>query len=557
MWDSYNHNYDIVDKTIIETKEDCDYITNILYSKYDENKDYDIGLFFRYGTIRVGRASNSDYDGYWDWKAFLYDAYPHYDEIPVSIYRGQYSSISEAAKEREIAAGMFISEMGYRENFSQGVYFTIFIGEDGYQKQEIHKICIRTERGTTSVNQNNETIIKFSGIKDKDGNNVSYYSISNTEDSYSEYNYLTILVGEDVSLTALAPEFSCSKGMTLYAENGSSPEISGKSIHDFSNGAVQYTVSAENGVYSKNYWLQIVKPRSQGRKLYINSLIDNDADTRIENDIIYSNREVFLDSYHDYIHDILMINMGTNMIPSLMVELISDEIELNDYWTLRGKYELLGFSDRSKLNNLAKIRIQAKDGIQDGTQASGKLIIKSEDTVLMELTLTGVIGDPCIITKEIPPAVEYVPYGTMIQNNNKYSWNRVTYTIVEGGLPEGMELKSNGELYGVPMKSGTFPITLKATNSSSEFGSSSATLVLTVNENTNANVYTASDEGYIIENPIGTEVAAYDYILKEAKDQLFVSSGEYSEFVDFWLNGKKLIDGVDYTKDSGSTRITI
>ncbi len=40
-------------------------------------------------------------------------------------------------------------------------------------------------------------------------------------------------------------------------------------------------------------------------------------------------------------------------------------------------------------------------------------------------------------------------------------------------------------------------------------------------------------------------------------DQLFVSSGEYDEFVDFWLNGERLMDEEDCTKESGSTRITI
>ena len=38
---------------------------------------------------------------------------------------------------------------------------------------------------------------------------------------------------------------------------------------------------------------------------------------------------------------------------------------------------------------------------------------------------------------------------------------------------------------------------------------------------------------------------------------MFVSNGEFDEFVDLWLNGEKLIEGQDYTKEAGSTRITI
>ena len=147
----------------------------------------------------------------------------------------------------------------------------------------------------------------------------------------------------------------------------------------------------------------------------------------------------------------------------------------------------------------------------------------------------------------------------MIQNNNKYNWNKVSYRIVNGTLPKGMELRENGELYGVPQETGTFSFTLRMNNSWYEFGSSEATLTLVVEENTNSNVYTASDNGYILEQPVGTETVAgtYDFVLRQISDQLFVSSGEYGEFIDFWLNGEKLVDGVDYTKDSGSTRITI
>lgn len=38
---------------------------------------------------------------------------------------------------------------------------------------------------------------------------------------------------------------------------------------------------------------------------------------------------------------------------------------------------------------------------------------------------------------------------------------------------------------------------------------------------------------------------------------MFVSNGLYEEFVGLWLNGEQLVDGVDFTKVSGSTRMTI
>lgn len=519
-------------------KDKCRYVTYTLKPGYPANETYYQKLYYyRNGVLNSSNVT--------------------------AAYLGQYSSISaaKAAKAKEINVYLFGSE-GYAADYSQGVYFTIFVGNDGEESQEIYQYYFKTENYKKTYSD--ETDVDFYGVRDKDGYYLSSYSLSEEQDSYSEFNYLTILVEEDVDLTRLAPEFSVYGG-NLYAKGSSSPEISGESYHDFSSGAVQYTASAENGEDSKNYWLRILKPSDGAGQLYINSMEDSNSSTKIENGIIYSNREVYLDGYHSRWHDIILINIGTEEIPSLSVEIQSDIVELNEYWTLQGKNGLLGFngiekqSEYGELENLAKIRIQAKEGIKDGTEVSGKLIIKSNDKVIMELTLSGTVGDPCIITKELPPAVKYVPYGTMIQNSNKYSWNQISYSIQKGSLPEGMELRPNGELYGVPLQEGTFPITLKATNSSSKFNSSSAELVLVVNDNTNVNVYTASDEGYKIEEHIGTEAGAgtYDYILGTISDQLFVSSGQYIEFIDLWLNGEQLVDGEDYTKDSGSTRITI
>ena len=169
----------------------------------------------------------------------------------------------------------------------------------------------------------------------------------------------------------------------------------------------------------------------------------------------------------------------------------------------------------------------------------------------MVITLTGTIGDPSITTKEVPEAVKYVPYGTMIQNSNKYSWNTVRYEVWEGELPGGMVVRPNGELYGVPTEVGEFTFTVRMTNSYSSFGSSFRQFTLVVQENTDANVEGQTDLSYEL-----TERVTYDYN-SGLGDQLMVSQGEYGEFVALWLDGVKLTEGVDYTSESGSTRITI
>lgn len=212
-----------------------------------------------------------------------------------------------------------------------------------------------------------------------------------------------------------------------------------------------------------------------------------------------------------------------------------------------------------ELPNLAKVRLRKKAGVKDGTDISGTLTIKSGENALMVLALTGVVGDPCITTEDIPDAVKYVPYGTVIQNSNKYSWIQPSYEL-SGNLPEGMELRPNGELYGVPQETGSFEFEVKVSFKSTvgrSFPTQTATFTLTVEENTDENVYLESDEGYGIVTHIGEEDDNYHYILNRVEDTLYVSEGSFDEFIDLWLNGKKLEKGVDYNVESGSTRITV
>lgn len=504
-----------------------------------------------------------------------------------AAYAGKYSSIKEATdrKASDIKTALFsdnYNTAGYQADFSNGVDFTVFVGADGSANQEVYHYNVKTEEGDREKREtlSGGTGVSFSGLVDSSGAEIPAYIVNYDEDSYAEFNYLTILVGADADITNAAPVFTTSNGVKLYAAGSSSPEISGKSTHNFSNGAVQYTASAEDGVSSKNYWLQVVKATKGAGWLYVNSLADSNSNTTNAGGVTRSTREVMLDGYHEYQHDILLANMGAAELPSLSVELSSGVLELDKYWTLSGGQGLSGFSTTEKNNaaqygeipNLAKIRVKAKDGVTKGTDISGTLTIKSGGNTLMVLSLTGVIGDPCIVTDKIPQAVKYVPYGTMIQNNNKYSWNRTTYYLVEGStLPKGMVVKPNGEIYGVPTEAGSFEFTVRMTNSASDFSDDEKTYVLTVLENTDANVDAATDTGYNLTERIqdiylgklpsesDKRLEALNKALQKLAEesQTMVSQGQYVEFVDIFLDGKKLSEGTDYTSNSGSTRITI
>ncbi len=505
------------------------------------------------------------------------------DEYPdiTAVYPGKFATIAEAnaagAKDiKNTILGSIYDVEGYSADYSKGVYFTAFAGEDNNPKRMVYSFCVKTERaGVSQPVAESGTNLYFYGLRDTTGNDIPAYMIRSVDDSYAERNFITILVEQDVNLNNMyAPLFRASEKAVVRTSGSVAPEVSGESYHSFANGPLQYTVYAENGENSKSYWVQIKKASSANGQLYILSLADQTANTYVENGITYSTREIMLDSYHDYLHDICIVNVGAGSISGLSAELSSDVLEVDPYWTLKGDQALEGLGTvetpdyketgmEGELPNLAKIRLRAKSGVANGSDISGTLTIKSGDKVLMVLTLTGVVGDPCITTTEIPAAVKYVPYGTPIQNSNKYSWINVSYEQVGGTLPEGMEIKSNGELYGVPQEAGTFTFKVKASFSSSRedytFPSRAAELTLTVNENTNDYVYGATDAGYEIREHIGKEegTGTHDYILSKKGDQLFVSAGEFPTFVDLWLNGQKLVEGEDYTKESGSTRITI
>lgn len=483
----------------------------------------------------------------------------HKQEI-VAVYKGLYSSLAEAnaAGAEDIKDKLFSSDYstgGLGADFSQGVYITVFDYMYEYDITVPAHHCFTTKKWAESLGRN--TYVSFCGLKDKNGNEIPSYIVEEDEDSYGGYNYLTILVDGDVDLTDIAPVFDTCHGLNLYAKGNISPEISGVSLHDFSDGAVQYTASAENGIDSKNYWLQVKKASRDGETLYINSLADENSETVIENGIIYSKREVVLDWGHNRIHNILLANLSLDDIPNLSVELTSEEVELDRYWSLSGLHSLAGFSTVEKktgygeLPNLAKIRLKARNTALAGTSITGTLTIKSGSTPLLVLTLTGTVEEPGIITEEIPKAVKYVPYGTMIQNNRKYNWDTMTYFVESGTLPAGIELQLNGELYGVPLEAGDYTFTVRMRNSAGNNTDSFRTYTLIVNENTDENVESATDPGYMLIQRIN------DIKLDSTSDQTMVSQGMYEEFTGVYLDGRKLKSEEDYSSEAGSTRITI
>ena len=478
----------------------------------------------------------------------------------LGAYVGKYETIHEvkAANAVDIKDSLFDRSKGYVADFSKGVYLSVFVGEKDTKYPRLFAYYVFTE---SEAVLSDSTLVYFHDVKDSEGNNVNDCKVLNPsygdyEDDYGDFSYVTILVDEDADLTSLAPVFSTDKGIKLYTDK---EEISGVSLHDFSKGPVHYTASAENSKNSKNYWLNIIKVKQGESWLYMNSLTDENAGTKEENGVVYTTREVMLNGIHDYEHRILLANMGTEDLTKLSVEAAgssfnSGDVVLDDYWTLKGKHDLSGFQGFGSKEdmNLAKIKLEVgTESEANGTDLDGTLTIKENGKTIMVITLTGVIGDPGIVTKEIPDAVKYVHYGSMIQNSNKYDFNTVSYRITDGELPSGMELKPNGELYGVPLVTGEFTFTVEMSNSYRDFGTSSREFTLKVVDNTDANVDSAVDQGYELKERVP------NILLSDNNDYTMTSIGVIEEWDNLTLDGKRLVEGVDFDAKSGSTRLTI
>lgn len=528
------------------------------YVTYSTSSRYVDGCTYYTSKLHSGCPANATY-----YQKLGYNVDGETDNSRVTAaYQGLYASIAEAAEAgaANIKDDLF-NGRGFAGDYSQGIFFTIFIGEDGTEGRRVYQYNFKTEEGEPEKNQfyvdalNSGTAVHFRSLVDGEGMYVPSFAL---QDSYGESNYIVYLVDEGVDLSRLAPVFWLSyDNLKLYAAGSAEPEVSGESCHDFSKGPVQYTASSEDKAHSKNYWVQVIsKAQAQGQ-IFMNSLADPDVETTVKDGAVHTTREVMLDGLHDYKHDIMLANIGTEAIQGLSAELASDTLELDDYWTLKGNHELSGFTNTNRttsfgaLSNLAMLRLQKKEGVADGSDVSGTLTIMSGSTVLMVMKLTGTVGDPTITTTEVPAAVKYVPYGTMIQSSNKYSWNEVSFELQAGNLPGGMVIKPNGELYGVPTEAGEFTFTVRMRNSYSGFGMQTKEFTLVVAENTDANVDNATDVDYTL-----TERVAYQYNTGLGSQRM-VSQGVFEEFVDLWLDGVKLEKGVDYDAESGSTRITI
>lgn len=495
----------------------------------------------------------------------------------VKAVEGNYDSLDEVRdmtdiKDQLLPASNYDECPGYRTSFGTtkgGQYFTAFfadgsiwniliIGMDYDPKYD--EEYVRTYTDAPVVGEK-DPWFRVIGAK-QNGKDLDCYVVENGKsvnmDTMYGYGYQTIFINDpNVDLSAIQPVFwlASSDRVETYVDGR---KIQSGDTVDFSEGSVQFSVIIDDHV--KNYLVSVYK-KVEGPKLYVSGP---------------ETHEVFLDEYFEYKHDIMVANLGDQPLTGIRVELDATNCKLDDYWTIGGENNdtLAPFttttsnSSYSELANIAKVRL-----IPDGEgDIEGTLTVYADGQNPVTLNLSGRAQNPSIITTELDKAVKYVPYSYLVTTNNMYDWTSVNMTLT-GTLPAGVNFyPETGEIYGVPQETGNFDIEIKAefTSDTYEFEASTVKLTLTVLENTNENVYNASDDGYEILDAIGVDVGGYDFVLSPVTnentsegtsvtygDVIFRSEGVLNEFVDLWLNGEKLVKGTDYEAESGSTKITI
>lgn len=497
---------------------------------------------------------------------------------------GHYDTLEEAStcediKEQLIPADKTAASRGYKSDYNYkngGTPFTIFFEDGSVFKILVLAMEYEPEYDESYVRTFTEDPIigeadpwfRVQGAESSNGEKYDTYVVENGKninmDTYYGYGYQTIFINDaNADLSSIKPDFWYANTDRVYAvSKDSGNRVDENHIRDFNEENQQYTgviIDKDGKENERNYWVTFKKLNNNGPELYVYGP---------------SEREVILDEYFEFKHDILIANIGNAPLEDISVELLdAKNVKLDSYWTVGGdgNNTLSAFTttstntDYGELANMAKIRL-LPDG--DG-QVEGTLIIRAKGQEPVMITLNGTAQNPEIITETLSDAVKYVPYQQIVATNNMHDWVETKFSIVNGTLPEGITLNSEtGEIYGVPTvpdgnseTAYSFTVEAKYLVDGEEgyFDPSYKDFKLVVKPNTDENVYLASDsdEGYSIKQPIGTQTGDYSFELNEIADTVFTSNGEYGEFVGLWLNGELLEPGVDYDSESGSTKITI
>jgi len=481
---------------------------------------------------------------------------------------------------------------GYTADYSKGVTFTIVDFRD-----EIHIIKVTTVAYISEVTADVDKMLDIglyglASETDDSGwffGDLGYTEMTKESDSYYNNGYRTVFVYDAYSTDEfynIRPDAEYFPIIYYADESELYLGHSGSAGEKFVGGQTKITVGdgeplTLSNVWSgnvKNYWVTYLT-QQKGPKLFVNATNDKSRYVNVaeegESEDLIPQREVFFTEGANY-HDVFFANVGDEDIAGLYAKLENAQnVAMDEYWDIGETTSLAGFrsADYEEMFNMGKIRlVPAKDenGNELSGEISGTLVIgytgDGTNGEEVRINLTGMSGAGKITTDTLVDATQHVPYEAFIQTNSMSSKN-ATFSITSGKLPNGLTLEKNGEITGVPSQAGEFTFTVKAVFNNDNSKSDTKEFTLTVLEDTPENIEAVNKgpNGYEIEEHLGTEVTgedgevSYELNMKEVADEdlVFVSEGEFDEFVDVYLDGRKLVRDEEYIVEEGSTKITI
>ena len=577
------------------TQADADGVrTDVRYTNsavYNSEKDYDED------TIMLERGFPADANYYINMRLSVPGGNTSWEDNGLPYVRkavvGYYSSEAEIPSsatdiKEQLFSDAYNEGGGYAANFSKGVIFTV-VDNRGELYHYALTVIAYDEAIAREWGVGRSTYFSINGAVKSGGNEYkdryASYAMPDTADSYYANGYQTVFLMDKsvdsetgrrsyvpVADSKIWPLFYTDDGATAYASvDGSSAvkQVSGVTEIPFTSGkAIPYSVTAMDGEHVGNYWVTFLTQQA-GPKLFVNAT-NNEAHYATVDGQKMPQREVFLNREYNHHHDVFFANIGDRDIEGLYVRLENAQnVKLDDYWTVGNTKTLSAFTTTESLDpdgnpvsngdlaNFAKVRLVPENdglGLISGTLVIGYTGSGTTPVEEVRINLTGIAGDPKITTVNVVDGVKFVPYSSVIQTNSLHGG--MAFSLTDGALPDGLTLKSNGEIYGIPTKTGEFEFTVKAVYNKNEKASCTQTYHLTIQDNTDENVLAVneSSQGYKLLDAVDKELNISNI---PSAGVLFRSEGAFGDFVAFFLDGKKLVQGTDYDADEGSTRITI
>ena len=566
-----------------------------LYSSYKADETYYVNL---YAT---------------DPKTNKYDA-----DAVKSAYEGYYDTATDAAEQTDIKKQLFDSY--YAVDFAQhsdGIQFTVIDINDKvwHFGMEVKESPEDTNLPPEPSPLSRDTYFRMeTALVEKGGSQYNAYVMQYSDDSYYYRGYQTVfLLKQDntpVPAGQITPKFFSGSKVNVYAGHdvdgntvSAAKQISQETPVDFTPGKpVQYSAAAENGSHLKNYFVTFLTQQSSPA-LFVNGTNDETNYQEDPQDPAKKipARVVNLTSDYNYRHDIFFANLGAAELTGLNVTLTgldgtgeAENVKLDDYWTIGATDSLAGFTStysqfingtydsNGELPSVGKIRLVPQvdeAGNMKAGQINGLLTISADGVEPVKILLTGSAGSFQINTTKLLDGVKYVSYSSLIQTNyisdGSSGTDMVRFTA--SGLPQGITIKPNGELYGIPTTPGTYNVTITATATvDGEQKSDTKTYTMTITDNEDMNVWNYDQSiwnGNLDYTPkiaipnenmdgtnINTEVASYGSNNWNQPEQVLETQpeGDYQYFIDrVFVNNVQLTPGVDYTSEEGSIKLTI